>query len=240
MTQAAGQITITDTGAVITTAAACTGGGTNTVVCTDAAITQIGATLGDGGDRIENSTALGSDFNGGDGGGTLIGSTAADWTIDGGTGDDTIDGREGDDRRTFGLIGGLGADSVVGGPGNDSLRGGALLDMPGDDRFQIIRFPFPPEQGDDTMDGGSGFDFVEVQDFTSLFSGGLEPNSPVNLTLAERTLAPRSVRHRFRLRISRRLRAAPGRRATITLHVQATDAAGNRSTRTRTIRLRRS
>jgi hypothetical protein len=58
-------------------------------------------------------------------------------------------------------------------------------------------------------------------------------------TLAERTLAPRSGRRRFRLLITRRLRAALGRRATLTLRVQATDAAGNRSTRSRTIRLRR-
>lgn len=61
-----------------------------------------------------------------------------------------------------------------------------------------------------------------------------------DVTLAERTLAPRTGRRRFRLLISRRLRAALGRRATLTLRVEASDASGNRSTRSRTIRLRRS
>jgi hypothetical protein len=253
VTQAGSQFTISDAGAVMTTAqAGCTGSGTNTVSCTDAAITQIGASLGDGSDRIANDTAVGSDFAGGDGGDTLIGSSAADFTIDGGPGNDTVDGRDGNDGRIFGLLGGLGTDRVVGGSGNDALRGGDLIDTPGDggdeldagdgtdslmggegadtllggagvdtldggadpddvfggpgddrlqeladgaadhldggsgdDRFGIVRFPFPPDQGDDVMNGAAGFDFVDVQDFTFLFSGGFDPNSPLRLTLAD-------------------------------------------------------
>lgn len=253
ITQAGGQFTITDTGAVMTAAApACTGSGTNTVVCTDAAITQIGAVLGDGGDRIENNSMIGSDFAGGDGADTLLGSTASDFTIDGGPGNDTVEGRGGDDRRVFGLVGGLGADTVRGAGGNDRLQGSDVIDTagdlgdvldagdgvdtvgggdgpdtllggggvdtldggndsdavfggPGDDRmqqpsddaadaldggsgddqFQIIRLPFGPQQGDDVMDGAAGFDSVDVQDFTFLFSGGFDPNSPLSLTLSD-------------------------------------------------------
>lgn len=61
-----------------------------------------------------------------------------------------------------------------------------------------------------------------------------------DVTLAERTLPAASGRRRFRLVVSRRLRAALGRRASLRLRIEATDAVGNRSARTRTIRLRRS
>lgn len=60
-----------------------------------------------------------------------------------------------------------------------------------------------------------------------------------DVTLAERTLRAASGRRRFRLVIPRRLRAALGRRASLTLRVEASDGAGNRAARTRTIRLRR-
>jgi Ca2+-binding RTX toxin-like protein len=103
---------------------------------------------------------------------------AANRTLLGGGGVDTLDG-------------GNDSDTVLGGPGDDRMQqssddaADALDGGSGDDQFQIIRFPFGPQQGDDVMNGGAGFDLVDVQDFTFLFSGGFDPNSPLRLTLSD-------------------------------------------------------
>lgn len=62
-----------------------------------------------------------------------------DDTVFGGAGNDRIDGGDGRDA----LYGDDGADSIVGGAGNDTLYGGA-----------------DPNNSDDTLIGGAGFDFV--------------------------------------------------------------------------------
>jgi hypothetical protein len=73
---------------------------------------------------------------------------------------------------------------------------------------------------------------------TARLRGRVVASRAGDVTLAERTLAtPRAGVRRLRLVIAGRLRAALGRRATLTLRVEATDVAGNRSAGSRTIRL---
>jgi len=113
--------------------------------------------LGAGNDTY--SAQAGDDVaNGGDGGDILFG----------GEGTDTLYGDDGDDV----LIGGSGADTLVGGAGNDLIAGIALL---GDDAnaatletlatdTSAFSNPFisPDQSGSDTLDGGTGDDFLII------------------------------------------------------------------------------
>ena len=158
VTQNASAFTIADSGAIITTSdPACSGGGTNAVTCTSAAITRIGAALGDGNDAITNNSAIGSVFDGGAGVDMLTGSAATtnagrDVSIRGGDGDDTIDGRAGADS----LGGDLGSDHLIGGDGQDSLVGRTTaVGAPGDGGDLLEGGP-----GVDSLAGGSGSDVL--------------------------------------------------------------------------------
>ncbi|MDW3224429.1 MAG: calcium-binding protein [Paracoccaceae bacterium] len=106
------------------------------------------------------------DGNGGDdlifalsGDDKLSGGLGAD-TIFAGSGDDTVEGGDGEDH----LFGGTGDDRIVGNKGNDSMFGGQGNDM----------LVWNNGDGSDLMDGGQGYDQVQVNFDTDLVDNDLQ------------------------------------------------------------------
>ncbi|QDS91756.1 Dockerin type I repeat protein [Roseimaritima multifibrata] len=81
-------------------------------------------------------------------------------TINGGVGDDLLDAREVQVETAFALRGDQGRDTLVGGRGDDSLQGGDGDDLMvgGDPRAFAAGFLI----GDNTYDGGAGFDQMGI------------------------------------------------------------------------------
>lgn len=80
-------------------------------------------------------------------------------SIEGGRGDDTLSGNAGDDT----LRGQDGNDRMIGSAGSDRLLGGA-----GNDRFLFDQYDVPGSV--DTLNGGDGNDFAEIDDEDTLIS----------------------------------------------------------------------
>ena len=144
------KFTFADTSSTITAgsgwAAACTGGGTNTVVCdaganSDAANATFNVTLDPAGGANNDSFAFGS-------------GTTNRLTATGGGGNDTITAAVGtfDDS----LDGGAGTDTLTGNAGNDTFPQGSAPD------------------GNDTLNGGADSDTVDYANRTSAVSVTLD------------------------------------------------------------------
>jgi len=98
-------------------------------------------------------------LEGGAGGDTLFGREGHDLLF-GGDGNDLILGDDGDDR----LEGGAGDDRLFGGPGIDAVYGGD-----GDDRVYVMT----RMRGNEILDGGAGYDTLEVARYISTQGTGL-------------------------------------------------------------------
>lgn len=153
--------------------------------------TVIGNAVGNeinGGDGMDSISGFGGhDVINGDGGNdTLLGGWGFD-TIDGGSGADSISGEGNADSLSGGLgndtlLGGAGTDVLIGGDGNDSLMSGDDADRvyggEGDDVIDAgsnVGYSVDGvwgEGGNDTIDGGIGFDFLSGGDGNDLLSGG--------------------------------------------------------------------
>lgn len=121
---------------------------------------------GAGNDRLrlgdQGGVGLGGDGNdnvvGGSGRDVLYGNDGNDVLL-GYRGDDVIYGGDGDDV----IGGGGGNDTIYGGAGNDTISGGASS--------KIVGQEFTDLTGFDVLDGGEGFDIVDLQNET--ISGGI-------------------------------------------------------------------
>ncbi len=122
--------------------------------------------LGGNGDDTLNGGADNDILDGGEGNDTINGGAGADFIL-GRNGNDVIDGSGGDDN----INAGNGDDIVIAGSGNDRVADGAGADSydlgSGDDIFRIIDDIF----GDDTTDGGVGFDTLDLSDFSGKGTG---------------------------------------------------------------------
>ncbi|MCW3797228.1 hypothetical protein OMW55_05320, partial [Sphingomonas sp. BN140010] len=100
-----------------------------------------------------------------------IGSTSGDDFLAGTTGDDIIDGLEGNDT-IFGLSGN---DSLSGGDGNDTINPGLGADLvdggSGDDIVYFSDVGFGSAVGLGAIDGGAGFDTVDLRGVSSVTVG---------------------------------------------------------------------
>ena len=119
-------------------------------------------------------------IEGGEGGDTLLGLFGDD-TLDGGNGDDVMLGGFGDDNMSGGngddvMLGGFGDDTVVGNRGEDVMFGGF-----GDDKLV-----WNNGDGSDRMDGGRGYDTVEVNFFTDLINNDLQNDDRARIEEAGR------------------------------------------------------
>ena len=128
---------------------------------------------GVGNDRLklgdQGGVGLGGDGNdnvvGGSGRDVLYGNDGNDILL-GYRGDDVIYGGDGDDT----IGGGGGNDTIYGGAGNDTISGGASSKIFGQEFTDLTGF--------DVLDGGEGFDIVDLQNET--ISGGIA-DAVVNL-----------------------------------------------------------
>jgi Ca2+-binding RTX toxin-like protein len=142
VTAAGADYGLSDPGATIQPGAGCTGG-PHDVVCAGAGLIGLTLSGGDGGDSLENTTALPSTFSGGDGADSLKGGSGDD-TLRGNQGIDTVSGGAGDD---FIDVRGDRADIVICGPGSDDVRADGS-DLIGSDCEQADRGGAPPPPPD--------------------------------------------------------------------------------------------
>jgi Ca2+-binding RTX toxin-like protein len=104
----------------------------------------------------------------GNGGNDEISGQGGNDELHGGTGNDTIWGDAGDDR-IWGddgddiLLGGLGADTMRGGAGHDGFHFGAGDSLYGEDGNDQFRLEVGGSMTGVTLDGGAGFDIVNVE-----------------------------------------------------------------------------
>ncbi|MEA2219656.1 MAG: hypothetical protein QOJ35_2282 [Solirubrobacteraceae bacterium] len=153
-----------------------------TVTCAAFPGDQIVVDLGDGDDRVVQSTSDDSVLCGGDGNDTLtggpgndtIGGDAGDDTLAGGAGDDVLEGSSSSCARAAPppdvtpppgddvLRGDDGRDVLDGGSGRDDLSGGAGPD-------ELFGYG-----GDDVLDGGAGSDFLAGDGGNDQLTGGAD------------------------------------------------------------------
>ena len=160
--EAAGIVTIRDSGASLVPGAGCVAIDAHEVRCTPASEPRFGPTWIQLDDRDDSAAILSgrASVAGGDGEDTLSSCDDCATDLHGDGGNDTITGGSG--TRFAQLEGGEGADVVTGGsradfvqggPGDDTISGGG-----GDDDLS-------PGRGDDIVDGGSGDDSVSFRYF---------------------------------------------------------------------------
>lgn len=189
VTGGAGQVTFTDTGAVIdlydTSAADCSRPtDQHSVSCPAPAGTVVSVNLGDGNDTLSAQVPVYADggpgddqidlldggaANGDDGNDTLTAS-GTQANLHGGAGDDhLVQGAAPTVGSAWCIDGGDGNDVVDGSPGSDCLFGGAGNDVlhgnGGNDRLE-------GGAGDDTLDGGDGNDSLEGGSGSDVLIGG--------------------------------------------------------------------
>jgi Ca2+-binding RTX toxin-like protein len=183
VTGSGGTYTFTENGNIAAPDPPCTGGGTQTVICTGVGRIRVD---GDGGNDFltVDPTGLDTVFTaGGAGNDTILGSNDPNVLegISGDEGDDTLDGRDGDDDVQGGLdddraAGGPGADFVDGEDGTDVVTGDGDGDtvggsegdgdnVDGGDGEDVI-FGFGGDGSNDVQNGGAGFDLLFYFDNT--------------------------------------------------------------------------
>jgi Ca2+-binding RTX toxin-like protein len=205
--------------------------------------------------------ALALDLDGGPGRDTFAGTNGAD-VMRGGDGDDTLRGGNGNDR----LFGDGGTDRLLGAAGADEFHCAVLgdeLDATAEDTVDADCLPAPPPPGDTTPPA------VNLEGFPAAMKRGALAKSGLNGSVGLDEPAELEVALLGRLRGARGASAgdeslaeqalplapdqcrlvqlSPGRKllrrlagqAAVTLQVTAIDAAGNRTTATRQIGIRR-
>jgi Ca2+-binding RTX toxin-like protein len=124
--------------------------------------------------------SFGDDDIAGNGGNDLIFGLFGDDKISGGSGDDAVFGGFGHDSLNGGdgedfLSGGFGNDWIVGNKGNDTMLGGRGNDM----------LVWNNGDGSDLMNGGSGYDRVQVNFDTDLVNDNLQNKDVAEFSLTD-------------------------------------------------------
>lgn len=154
--EAAGTVTITDLGAVITAGVGCNQVGAHEVTCSG--LFQSHIYLGDLADTASAAAQDTANFSffGGQGNDVLTDCAECHDPLNGGRGADSL---QAGDEGSY-LAGRAGADILTGGAGWDTIRGGG-----GNDAINAAdgRDFIGPGSGDDVVDGGTGVDQLDLE-----------------------------------------------------------------------------